>query len=75
MSDQTENKMPKRCSQEGCKCKLKLTDYACRCGKFYCASHRLGEYHNCTFDYKQHHKELLLKYLSTPVVGEKVAII
>ena len=77
MSDKkpTEKPMPKRCEKEDCKCKLKLTDYACRCGNYYCSQHRLGEYHSCSFDYRQHHKDLLLKYMSTAVVGEKVAII
>ncbi len=66
---------PKRCSMEGCRCKLKLTDYPCRCEKIFCSQHRLAETHACTYDYKQYHKDLLLKYLSTPIVGEKVSVI
>ncbi len=75
MVEDTPTKAPKRCMKEGCKCKLKLTDYACRCGKYFCGEHRLSEYHGCTFDYKAFNKEYLLKTLSTPIVAEKVAII
>jgi predicted nucleic acid binding AN1-type Zn finger protein len=75
MVEDTPTKMPKRCMKEGCKCKLKLTDYACRCGKYFCGDHRLSEYHSCSFDYKAYSKELLLKTMSTPIVAEKVAII
>ena len=75
MGEETPTKMPKRCMKDGCKCKLKLTDYACRCGKYYCADHRLGETHSCTFDYRAFSKEILLKTMSTPIVKEKVAII
>ena len=67
--------MPKRCTKEDCNCKLKLTDYACRCGKYFCSNHRLAETHNCTFDYKEFSKEILLKTMSTPVIKEKVGII
>jgi hypothetical protein len=75
MSEEKPKPAPKRCQKDGCKCRLKLTDYACRCGNYYCSEHRLGETHSCSFDYKQHHKDILLKYMSTPVVGEKVALI
>jgi hypothetical protein len=74
MSEEAK-KAPKRCMKEDCKCKLKLTDYPCRCGKTFCGNHRLSEYHGCTFDYKALNKEILLKTMSTPVVAEKVAII
>jgi predicted nucleic acid binding AN1-type Zn finger protein len=75
MSEQDSQKIPKRCMMENCKCKLKLTDYPCRCGKYFCGEHRLSEYHKCTFDYKALNKEFLLKTMSTPVIAEKVAVI
>ena len=75
MSDEKAKPMPKRCEKDDCKCKLKLSDYMCRCGNYYCAIHRLGETHACCFDYKQHHKDILLKTLSTPIVAQKVTAI
>lgn len=75
MSDEKPKAMPKRCEKEECKCKLKLSDYMCRCGNYYCATHRLGETHSCSFDYRQHHKDILLKTLSSPIVAQKLAAI
>ncbi len=65
----------KRCNHEGCRMKLTLVDFACRCGKTHCPGHRLAEAHNCTYDYKADHKAQLLKYMSTPVVGKKVDVL
>ena len=75
MSESKPKSIPKRCEREGCRCKIKLTDYECRCGHYYCSEHRLGEYHSCSFDYKQYQKEILLKTLSTPIIAEKVSVI
>lgn len=41
----------KRCSHSECRKRLKLTDYACKCGTVYCAKHRYAEAHDCEFDY------------------------
>lgn len=35
-----------------CKKKTGLTGFECRCGYVFCAKHRYGEEHGCTFDYK-----------------------
>ncbi len=43
--------MSNRCNASECKKKLKLTDMKCRCEKRFCATHRLPETHNCTFDH------------------------
>lgn len=43
-------KNKKRCWE--CKKKVGLTGITCRCGYVYCSSHRYGDQHNCTFDYK-----------------------
>ncbi len=75
MTEDSKNKIPKRCNKEGCRCKLKLTDFPCRCGKYFCSEHKLSEYHGCTFDYKAMNKEFLLKTLSTPIVAEKLTMI
>ena len=66
---------PKRCCQEGCKKKLGLTDFACRCGLIHCSQHRASEAHNCSYDYKAQHKEELLKTMSTAIVAKKLDII
>lgn len=61
---------PKRCQHDGCKVKLMLADFACRCNSFYCSQHRASELHNCSFDYKASGKELLTKQMPA-VVAEK----
>jgi predicted nucleic acid binding AN1-type Zn finger protein len=33
----------------------------CRCGLFFCNSHRLPEDHQCSFNHKSHGKEKLTK--------------
>ena len=61
---------PKKCQHDGCKVKLMLADFACRCNSFYCSQHRFAEAHKCTFDYKAVGKDLLTKQMPT-IVGEK----
>ena len=61
---------PKRCQHDGCKVKLMLADFACRCKSFYCSQHRGSELHNCSFDYKALGKELLNKQ-NPAVVAQK----
>ena len=43
-----------RCAFEGCKKKLSLInlELSCRCGKSFCALHRMPESHKCSFDFK-----------------------
>ena len=65
-----ESVKPKRCQHDGCKVKLMLADFACRCKSFYCSQHRFAEIHKCPFDYKASGKELLTKQMPA-VVGEK----
>ena len=71
----TQKDKIKRCSHEGCRIKLTLVDFPCRCGKIHCPNHRLAEAHKCTFDYQADHKAHLLKYMSTPVVGKKIDVL
>jgi hypothetical protein len=61
---------PKKCQHDGCKVKLMLADFACRCNSFYCSQHRFAEAHKCTFDYRAVGKDLLTKQMPT-IVGEK----
>jgi len=75
VSDNTKKKeeepvKPKRCQHDGCKVKLMLADFACRCKSFYCSQHRFAEAHKCSFDYKAVGKDLLTKQMPA-VVGEK----
>ncbi|XP_065053624.1 AN1-type zinc finger protein 4-like [Rhopilema esculentum] len=54
-----------RCFQ--CAKKLGLaTNYQCRCGNIYCATHRYAEAHCCTYDYKGEGRKVLEQ--SNPVV-------
>lgn len=63
---------PTRCCFDGCKKKLALSDFPCKCGKIHCTSHRPAELHNCSFDFKSNHKENLLQYMSTAVTAAKI---
>tara|TARA_Y100000389_G_C17463928_1_gene523936 strand:+ start:829 stop:1152 length:324 start_codon:yes stop_codon:yes gene_type:complete len=66
-----------RCLFKGCKAKVSLIGYSCRCisngGKF-CANHRMPEDHSCTFDYKTSGKELL-KTQNEQIKANKINII
>ena len=48
-----------RCEQ--CKCKLNIieTTFVCKCTKIFCMTHRLPEYHECTYDYKNDRVQLV----------------
>lgn len=54
-----KKKKPKRCQMEGCRKKLPITAYDCRCQKRFCSLHSSAESHNCTFDYKAFHRKNL----------------
>jgi predicted nucleic acid binding AN1-type Zn finger protein len=58
-----EQKEQKRCGCSGCKAKLLLTDFACKCSTRFCQSHRLPEDHACSFDHKGAGKALLKEQL------------
>jgi hypothetical protein len=62
---------PKRCQHDGCKVKLMLADFACRCKSFYCSQHRASEVHKCSYDYKASGKELLNKQMPT-IMADKL---
>ena len=52
-----KKKKTPRCAHPDCRVKLKLTDWACKCGKIYCAKHRSPEIsdkggHECLYDWK-----------------------
>ena len=64
MSDNMTNnnkKSKKICKKEGCKKKIKITDMKCRCGNTYCSEHRIGETHDCSFNYQIIDKDKFMK--------------
>jgi hypothetical protein len=70
-----QKEIPKRCQFDSCKHKLGLTSFACRCGKYYCPTHRVAEDHQCSHNYNEEQKKLLLKFMSSPVIAPKVEIL
>jgi predicted nucleic acid binding AN1-type Zn finger protein len=58
-----KKKTPKRCQLKGCKKKLPITAFDCRCNKKFCNVHTSAENHNCTFDYKSFHRQNLVSGL------------
>ncbi|KAI3444989.1 hypothetical protein Pfo_001654 [Paulownia fortunei] len=53
-----------RCS--GCRRKVGLTGFRCRCGELFCADHRYSDRHDCSFDYKSAGREAIAR--ENPVV-------
>eukprot|EP00163_Fabomonas_tropica_P017947 TRINITY_DN318_c0_g1_i1.p1 TRINITY_DN318_c0_g1~~TRINITY_DN318_c0_g1_i1.p1 ORF type:complete len:303 (-),score=23.97 TRINITY_DN318_c0_g1_i1:413-1321(-) len=49
-----------------CKKRIGLTGFRCRCGFYYCGTHRYSDKHSCTFDYKAEARKELSK--ANPVV-------
>ena len=41
------------CYYDECFRKIKLTDYPCKCGNYYCKFHHFYSNHNCIYDYKK----------------------
>ncbi|XP_010547246.1 PREDICTED: zinc finger A20 and AN1 domain-containing stress-associated protein 5-like [Tarenaya hassleriana] len=64
-SDVTEvEKIVNRCS--GCRRKVGLTGFRCRCGELFCAEHRYSDRHDCSYDYKAVGRETIAR--ENPVV-------
>ncbi|KAK4414437.1 Zinc finger A20 and AN1 domain-containing stress-associated protein 5 [Sesamum alatum] len=53
-----------RCS--GCRRKVGLTGFRCRCGELFCADHRYSDRHDCSYDYKAAGREAIAR--ENPVV-------
>ncbi len=75
MSEESKKSTVQRCMCEGCRRKLGLVPFQCRCGMNFCAMHRQAEDHNCTFDYRNEAKKELLKFMSSPIITAKVGVI
>lgn len=67
-TDQTTSSEPKRavnrCS--GCRRRVGLTGFRCRCGDLFCAEHRYSDRHDCSYDYKAAGREAIAR--ENPVV-------
>ena len=63
---------PKKCCKEGCKKKLMLSDFPCKCSQIFCSAHRMPEVHDCSFDFKKAATDELKKRLGAAVIGKKV---
>ncbi|CAN6453607.1 unnamed protein product [Victoria cruziana] len=55
---------PNRCF--GCRKRVGLTGFLCRCGELFCGEHRYSDRHDCTFDYKAVGRDEIAR--SNPVV-------
>ncbi|CAI9279486.1 unnamed protein product [Lactuca saligna] len=53
-----------RCS--GCRKRVGLTGFRCRCGDLFCAEHRYSDRHDCSYDYKTAGREAIAR--ENPVV-------
>lgn len=55
-----------RCSCSGCRRKLGLMGFRCRCGDMFCSEHRYSDRHDCSYDYKAAGREAIAR--ENPVV-------
>ncbi|XP_075095064.1 zinc finger A20 and AN1 domain-containing stress-associated protein 5 [Nicotiana tabacum] len=55
-----------RCSGIGCRRKVGLIGFRCRCGEVFCYEHRYSDRHSCSYDYKAAGREAIAR--ENPVV-------
>lgn len=61
----------KRCDAEGCKKRVGVMGFVCRCGGVFCDGHRYPEVHGCEFDHKSSERRKIA--VENPVVrGDKL---
>ena len=60
-----------RCAASGCRKRVHLIPYKCRCNKEFCMLHRMPEEHICEFDYKSFGMKELEK-ANPVVVADKI---
>jgi len=72
--DNSKQKKKKRCFFKGCKKKITLLDFSCKCEHIFCRVHRMPENHDCSFDHKQEALNNLSKKL-VKVVADKIVSI
>ncbi|OWM78363.1 zinc finger A20 and AN1 domain-containing stress-associated protein 5 [Punica granatum] len=63
-TESTARREVNRCS--GCRRKVGLTGFRCRCGELFCADHRYSDRHDCSYDYKAAGREAIAR--ENPVV-------
>ncbi|KAI3676666.1 hypothetical protein L1987_86278 [Smallanthus sonchifolius] len=64
LKEKTTAKVVNRCS--GCRKRVGLTGFRCRCGDMFCAEHRYSDCHDCSYDYKTAGREAIAR--DNPVV-------
>ena len=62
--DGVEKRVVNRCS--GCRRKVGLTGFRCRCGELFCGEHRYSDRHDCSYDYKSAGRDAIAR--ENPVV-------
>ncbi|XP_059287724.1 zinc finger A20 and AN1 domain-containing stress-associated protein 5-like isoform X2 [Lycium ferocissimum] len=55
-----------RCCGIGCRRKVGLIPFRCRCGEVFCSEHRYSDRHDCSYDYKAAGREAIAR--ENPVV-------
>ncbi|KAL7618778.1 hypothetical protein Lser_V15G02543 [Lactuca serriola] len=50
VDNRTKRRQLNRCS--GCRKKVGLLGFRCRCGEMFCSEHRYTDRHDCSYDYK-----------------------
>ncbi|KAK4441481.1 Zinc finger A20 and AN1 domain-containing stress-associated protein 5 [Sesamum alatum] len=55
-----------RCSGAGCRKRIGLMGFRCRCGDVFCSEHRYSDRHDCSYDYKAAGREAIAR--ENPVV-------
>ncbi|KAI3721964.1 hypothetical protein L2E82_32984 [Cichorium intybus] len=64
ISNRFKKREVNRCS--GCKRKVGLMGFRCRCGEMFCSEHRYSDRHDCSYDYKAAGREAIAR--ENPVV-------
>ncbi|XP_071734836.1 zinc finger A20 and AN1 domain-containing stress-associated protein 5-like [Rutidosis leptorrhynchoides] len=62
--DGSKRRVVSRCS--GCRKKVGLMGFKCRCGEMFCSEHRYSDRHDCSYDYKSAGREAIAR--ENPVV-------
>ncbi|XP_073270659.1 zinc finger A20 and AN1 domain-containing stress-associated protein 5-like [Primulina huaijiensis] len=55
-----------RCSGSGCRKRIGLMGFRCRCGEMFCSEHRYSDRHDCSYDYKAAGREAIAR--ENPVI-------
>ncbi|KAI3706371.1 hypothetical protein L6452_24060 [Arctium lappa] len=63
-SNRLKRREVNRCS--GCRRKVGLMGFRCRCGEMFCSDHRYSDRHDCSYDYKAAGREAIAR--ENPVV-------